>query len=54
MASSYVRGGLDWILGNISSLKWCQALDQAAQRGGESSSQKVFKRQVDVALEDLV
>ncbi|KAK4817984.1 hypothetical protein QYF61_003637 [Mycteria americana] len=28
------RGGLDWILGKISSLKGLQALEQAAQRSG--------------------
>ena len=34
MASSCIRGGLDWILGKTSSLSG-QALEQAAQRGGE-------------------
>lgn len=34
MASSFTRGGLDWILGNNSSLKGCQALEQAAQGSG--------------------
>ena len=30
MASSCIRGGLDWILGKISLLKSGQALEQAA------------------------
>jgi len=34
MASSCIRGGLDWILGKISLLKSGQTLDQAAQGGG--------------------
>ena len=34
MASSCTRGGLDWVLGKISSLQGGQALEQAAQGGG--------------------
>ena len=33
-ASSYTRGGLDWILGKILHQKNCQALEEAAQGGG--------------------
>jgi len=34
MASSCIRGSLDWILGNISSLKEWPGIGQAAQGGG--------------------
>jgi len=55
MASSCIRGSLDWILAKISSLKERgQALDQAAQEVVDSPSLKVFKKRVDVALQDMV
>ena len=34
MASSCAREGSGWTLGNTTSLKGCQALEWAAQRGG--------------------
>ena len=43
MASSCVRGGSVWILGNISSLKEWSGTGTAAQRVGKSLSLEVFK-----------
>ena len=34
MASSCVRGRLDWILGKVLHQKGCEALEQAAQGSG--------------------
>ena len=53
MASSCVRGGLDWILGKISEgvvSHWTR-LPRAVV---ESPSLEGFKKHVDVALEDVV
>jgi len=51
MASSCTRGGLDWVSGNISSLK---ELSSTGTGSPESPSLDVFKRYVDVALRDMV
>ena len=54
MASSFVRGGLDWILGNISYQKSGQALEEAAWGMVVSPSLEMFKKCVDVAPQDMV
>lgn len=46
-ASCCPGGGLDWLLGKISSGKGCQTLEQAAQRSGGVTMP--IKRCVDVA-----
>lgn len=48
------RGGLDWILGRISSWSIGQALERAAQRSGGVPVPELFKRHMDVALRDMV
>lgn len=50
MVSSCTRGGLDKILGNISSWKELAGIGQASQRRGCVTILKVFKRPVDVTL----
>ena len=54
MASSCTRGGLDWILGNISSPKNIKHWNSLPREVVESPSPVVFKRYVDVALNDMV
>jgi len=49
MASSCIRGGLDWILGKI--LKYWNSLPRKVV---VSPSLEVFKICVDVALQDMV
>jgi len=49
MASNCIRGGLDWVLGKISLLR--EWLPRAVV---ESPSLEVFKKCVDVALQDMV
>ena len=50
MASSCVRGGLHWILGKISLLKEWNRLSREVV---ESPSLEVFKKHVDMALQDM-
>ena len=55
MASSGIRGGLDWILGKISLLKEWSGIGTGCPRTvGESPSLEGFKNLVDVALRDMV
>jgi len=55
MASSCVRGGLDWVLGQISSLKERSGIGPGCPgQWGESPSLEGFKTRVDVALQDMV
>jgi len=51
MASSCIRGGLDWILGKISLLKGWSGIGTGCP-GKWSSSLEAFKTCVDVALQD--
>lgn len=50
MASNCAKGGLDWKLGKMSSLKECPALAQLLRAVVESPSLEGFKGQADVAL----
>jgi len=52
MASSCVRRGLDWISGKISLLKEWSGV--GTREVVESLSLEVFKKSVDVALQDMV
>jgi len=55
MASSCVRGDLDWILGKISLLKEWSGIGIGFPREVvESPSLEAFKKFVDVALQDMV
>jgi len=54
IASNCTRGGLDWILGKISSLNGLTHWSRLPREVEENPSLKVFKRCVDVALGDMV
>jgi len=54
MASRYTRGGLDWVLGKISSLIVLNHWNRLPSEVVELLSLEVFKRCVDVALKDVV
>jgi len=57
MASSCIRGDLDWILGKISLLKeWSDSAywNRLPREVVESPSLEMFKKHVDVALQHMV
>jgi len=54
MASSCVRGGLDWILGKISLLREWSDIGRLPTEVIESPSLEVFKKPADVALWGMV
>jgi len=55
MASSCVRGGLDWVLGKVYSPKRVtKCWKRLPREVVEAPSLEVFKRCVDLALRDMV
>jgi len=54
MASGWVRGGLDWISGNISLLQECSGIGTGCPGVVDSPSLEVFKKRVDEELQDMV
>jgi len=55
MASSCTRGGLDWILRKIPLLiEWSSNWNRLPREAVESPFLEVFKKHVDVAVEDMV
>jgi len=55
MASSCIRAGSDWTSGKVSSLKeWSGIGTQLPREAVESPSLEVFKKCVDVSLQDMV
>jgi len=54
MASRCIRGGLDWILGKIRKNFFTERVVRLPRKVVESPSLEVFKKRVDVALQDMV